>query len=86
MDRYPEHEKLSKVKDDSQRISALLDWLRAEGYEIAMWSKRGDRLYPGRREIEGWLCSCYELDFARLDAEKGMMIETLQPCRRATNC
>lgn len=41
---YPEHEKLSAVKDQSQRIGEFLEWLMDEKkVELAFWHKHSEQ-------------------------------------------
>jgi hypothetical protein len=42
--RYPEHEKLSKVKDASQKCGEFLDWLR-ERYTLAQYHEHVEACY-----------------------------------------
>lgn len=35
--RYPEHEKMAEVKEDSHRLGAFIDWLQGQGIGFAHW-------------------------------------------------
>lgn len=37
MKKYPEHEKLEKVKDQSQAVGEFLEWLRGTDRAICQW-------------------------------------------------
>lgn len=44
MSAYPEHEKLSEIQEQSQRIGLFLEWLRQQGYVICRWEEPDDDL------------------------------------------
>jgi hypothetical protein len=43
---YPEHDKLSKVRNESQRIGEFLDWLSERGMQVMRWHE-GDETVSG---------------------------------------
>lgn len=43
---YPEHDKMSAIKNESQAIGAFLEWLLAGGVEICKWRDSGNNGEP----------------------------------------
>ncbi len=79
MSKWPEHDKLAEVKDQTQAIGEFLEWCGYEkGIQLASWDDRTDRMYP----IPGaWLDLVAEwagIDRGRLEAEKQQMLDELR--------
>ena len=75
--KYPEHEKLAKVKDKSQAIGEFLDYGLPQGYVLAKYDKY-DRLYPIHDSIESLLADHFGIDRDELEHEKQQMLDTLR--------
>jgi hypothetical protein len=67
---YTEHEKLSKIKDESQALGAFIEWLESEGVHMpAKWH---------RRSMNEWLARYFEIDLNKLEEEKLHMLNRLR--------
>ena len=63
MPNYPEHEKLSKIKDQSQAIGEFIDWLRQDQeYVIAKYHECDEDCPDRRSGGRGGCCRDDELD------------------------
>jgi hypothetical protein len=78
MTEYPEHEKLKKIQDKSQAIGTFLEWLGFEKEIHLCTYGEGDRLYPIPKRKEELLAEFFEIDLAKLEAEKQQMLETIR--------
>jgi len=69
MSDYPECDKLSKVKDESQIIGEFLDWCSTQGVHLATYyEERG--LVADRRSIEQVLADYFDIDLDKVEEEK----------------
>lgn len=75
--KYPEHEKLKLVKDESQKIGAFLEWLQNRGWGIARYHDGNEELGFAGIGIEGTLALYFDIDLKKLDDEKRAMLEEL---------
>lgn len=83
---FPEHEKLQKVKSQSQAIGGFLDWLNEQECSICKLVvirqniMREDLFewYPVCHSITKWLEKYFEIDGMKLDKEKKQMLAQLQ--------
>ena len=73
---YPEHEKLSLIKDDSQKLGVFLEALEEQGVELA--HLEGDELVPVHRSITDILSAYFDIDQDKLEKEKRAMLKTLR--------
>lgn len=58
--RYPEHEKLRAISDESQKVGAFIEWMREQGVEFCKLRTADDPVPP----LEGgptWLDSLMEV-------------------------
>jgi hypothetical protein len=74
---YPEHEKLAKVKGDSQIIGSFLDTGIPEGVVFAKYDQH-ERLYPITCDIQEWLAAYFGINREKLEEEKVQMLEELR--------
>lgn len=77
---YPEHIRQEKVLPQSQAVGEFLEWLEEHGYEIGEWSG-SERLERVNRPIQSWLAQYFQIDPAKIEAEKRAMIEALREGR-----
>lgn len=80
MSKYPEHDKLAKVKDKSQAIGEFLDYGLPQGYVLAKYDKY-DRLYPIHDSIESLLAEHFGIDQDVLEDEKRQMLDKLRKAK-----
>jgi len=74
--KYPEHEKLAKVKDESQIIGTFLDNL-PDDTVLAIQVSPG-RFLPYRGRIEEILADYFDIDLDKIETEKLQMLEELR--------
>lgn len=80
----PELDKLTAIKDQSQTIGAFLDWYRSEegGGHLCVLVEDEDRetadFFHDHRSIEGLLAKYFEIDLAKIEAEKLAILEELR--------
>lgn len=77
---YPEHEKLAKIRDKSQAIGGFLEWCGEQGWQLATWIGDSACMSPIRMEggpgtMKELLALYFDIDQAKLDAEKDAMLE-----------
>ena len=92
MSDFPEHDKVSAVRDRSQVIGEFLDWLFSEkGYSIAeehvhtdchgelgtLCGYRQGAYVPVSATTRQLLAEYFEIDEAKLEAEKQLMLASL---------
>lgn len=82
MSGYPEHEKLRKVADLSQKIGEFLDFgLAKQGLVLCEaqdhWSDE-TQFYPTHKTVQSILADYFEIDQKKIDAEKEQMLEALR--------
>lgn len=79
MSEYPEHDKLTLVKEASQSIGQFLDWLLNEqGRCIASYDRHDEVLEVDYRSIEDWLARYFDIDRDKLEEEKRDMLDKLR--------
>jgi len=91
---YPEHEKLTAIKANSQLLGEFLDWLHnSEGVWFFRQVPTSDTVrqsgygFDGtsvptwlqdRRTVEELLAAFYEIDLLKLEEEKRVMLEKIR--------
>ncbi len=83
MAEYPEHEKLTAVKEKSQLLGEFLDWVEQKGYVFCYYDSDGergifDRYRPIHKPIEKWLAEFYEIDLKVLEEENQQMLAEIR--------
>jgi len=79
---YPEHAKLTAIKDKSQAIGLFLEWLPEQG--ITLCSFVGEdktshaHYYPCQKTTLQLLSKYFEIDLEVLENEKQQMLEALR--------
>ena len=74
---YPEHEKLAKIKDESQSIGEFLSWLRQDRW-ICELDEVKDQFYPTRESIESLLAEYFGINQDKLEQEKRQILAELR--------
>lgn len=74
MSKYPEHKKLQKVSKKSQAVGEFLDSTR---YVLCVWDRRQRMYFPVSLSTTAILAAHYDIDEAKLEAEKREMFAVL---------
>lgn len=72
---YPEHEKLQKVKHETQSVHDFLEWV---GEEYSLGLRCVDGFPPAGKTLRDLLAEWKDIDQAKLEAEKQAMLEELR--------
>lgn len=79
MSKYPEHDKLTKVKDQSQTIGEFLDWLSTQGIHLASYSYDGsEHLWDIFQTREELLAQRFDINLLKLENEKRQMLKEIR--------
>jgi len=73
--KYPEHEKLTKISEQSQFLGEFMEFLGEKGYVIAKYTQPYDQLQPVVRDINNFLAEMFDIDLIKIEAEKREMLE-----------
>ena len=80
--KYTEHDKLDKVKKESQSCGEFLEWLQNEKElvlsQYSQYSDTDETLYPIHVNIQDLLAEFFGIDLNKLEEEKRHMLETLR--------
>lgn len=92
--KHPEHQKLSAIREQSQRFGDFLEWLKnnkkfvlAQRYPIAEYDPETEEYYPSETETELAPCGCdtnkllaeyFNIDLMKLEAEKRSMLDEIR--------
>jgi len=79
---YPEHDKLSAVRERSQAIGEFIEWLPSKGLHLAEFVEDSDPLNDGvlmlaHRPIVELLAEFFEIDLNKIEQEKRAMLSSL---------
>jgi hypothetical protein len=77
MSEYPEHDKLNRVKNQTQTIGEFLEWLGEQEYEICGTDKY-DRYMPTPLTDQQLLAKYVGVDENKLELEKRKMLMKLR--------
>jgi hypothetical protein len=76
---YPEHEKMHKVSEMSQKIGDFLVWLESTKRTYLMrWNDEVNDWRPERDSIEQILATYYEIDLDAIEREKQVMMKKMR--------
>lgn len=78
--QYPEHEKLSAIRDKTQICGEFLEWLREEKEARLCVVNEYDEYIPLYTRVEDLLAEFFEIDLNILQKEKDKMYKELQKC------
>jgi hypothetical protein len=79
---YPEHEKLARISDQSQRLGEFLEWAEEKGWHLAEWQDEIDYMLPIHLKKDQVLARYFGIDLDRLHAEKDAMYQALSEAAR----
>jgi hypothetical protein len=72
---YPEHAKLSVIRDESQKCGEFLEWLEHEkGYTLHHYVEGSEHAYPVYESTQSLLAEFFGIDHKKLSAEKDAII------------
>ncbi len=71
----PQHDKLREIQHLSQNLHEFLEWLSAQGIELATWHPRADYLVPSGKRHDALLYEFFEIDERAFQAEKDAILE-----------
>ena len=81
MSEYPEHDKLTAIQAQSQKIGEFLEWLQCDkhvrllGEYGSKTTEEGEPVYvPIRQSKQQLLAEFFEIDLAKLEEEKRQML------------
>lgn len=77
--KYPEHEKLHAIRDQSQILGEFLDWLTMDKrFSICEWNDTWGSMLRVPRTTESYLEEFFHIDGAKIDEEKRQMLEEIR--------
>lgn len=78
-DRYPEHQKLIAVKDESQTVGEFIEWLGEQGIYLCSIPPYYQSTYvPVSEGIVNMLARFFEIDLDKIEQEKRAILEELR--------
>lgn len=79
MSDYPEHDKMAKIADKSQKIGEFLDWLNSEkDIELKRWSEEHDEYVSVFTSTTVLLAEFFDIDLTKIEAEKRAMLDRMR--------
>ena len=83
MSDYPEHDKLTAIKEKSQFIGEFLEWANCQGMtlcttEESEYRRERDAYIPVHKNIEKLLAEFFEVDLMKLEKEKQKMLARIR--------
>lgn len=83
MSKYPEHDKLKKYKRDAATLSGFIDFISEQGWELAEWSDKTERLLSIRQRPDEIIGLFLGIDPKKLEAEKQAMLTEIRQSNEA---
>lgn len=80
-EKYPEHKKLEALNGDNDTVARFLEWLSENDYAITSVEEEEPQplLY---RSVTSWLSEYFEINPAKIAAEKDAMIEEIRQAQK----
>ena len=78
---YPEHERMKALNGDNDTIARFLEWLSEHDYlicEVVQDARGSDDIQPVHRGIESWLAQYFNINPAKIEAEKRAMLDSMR--------
>jgi len=89
MTDYPEHERLKALEGKNQTIGEFIEWLSDNRYIICEWHNLGDEdargYYPVNRSPQSWIAQYFQIDPAKIEAEKRAMLDIQRALNEAAS-
>lgn len=79
--KYPEHEKLEALGEDTQKLGYFLEWLKRK-YDFYQWEDWADGEVLKYVDINKTLAEYFEIDYDKLMQEKEEMLEEIRKANR----
>ena len=76
--QYPEHEKLKARQRDVGLLSEFIDFLAEQGWELAQFNDKDERLWPIHKRPEEIIGLFLEVDPKKLEQEKQAMLAEIR--------
>lgn len=76
-ERYPEHTKLGEISDESQAIGDFLSAAMDEDIFLCAYDDVSGRWLPVQKTIEMLLAEHFDIDPAKIEAEKRAMLDDI---------
>lgn len=76
--KYPEHEKLQAKQRETSILSEFIDFLSEQGWELAEFDNRTERLWPIRKRPDEIIGLFLEIDPKKLEREKVAMLNEIR--------
>jgi len=78
MKKYPEHEKLENISQQSQFLGEFIEWCNEHGMFLARHIENFDSPIPVSKSINTLLGEFFEIDLIKLEQEKRKMLEDIR--------
>lgn len=75
---FPEHEKLRARQYDASLLSGFIDFVSEQGWEIAEWDDKSERLFNIRQRPEEIIGLFLGVDPKKLEQEKREMLKQIR--------
>lgn len=75
---FPEHEKLRARQYDASLLSSFIDFVSEQGWEIAEWNDKSERLFNIRQRPEEIIGLFLGVDPKKLEQEKREMLKQIR--------
>lgn len=80
--KYPEHDKLKARQSEASTLSEFIDFLAEQGWEIAAFDDRSERLVPVQSRQAEIIGMFLEIDPEKLETEKRAMLKEIRKANR----
>ncbi len=80
--KYPEHNKLSKVKDQSQWLGSFIEWAQEQGWSLRQYDDETKEWYRVRKDINQMLGEYLGVSLIKLNEEKEQMVEEMREVQK----
>lgn len=82
MGEYPEHDKMAKVREQSQACGEFLEWLGEQGYQVGEFvlfdGYSEEQFVPIYRPMDELLAGFFGIDLKLIEQEKQAMLRSFQ--------
>jgi len=75
---YPELEKMTTVKSESQSIGCFLEWLGEQGIDLCEYLEDRNEYFATRKTMEQILADYFEIDLVKAEKERQSMLDSIR--------